>query len=435
VGIWNSSPHPISDIRDWRDLGRLELKPDFQRREVWSNAAKVMLMDTILRKIPMPKIFLSAVIRENRTYRIVIDGQQRIRAILDFLDNQYKLQPPYVGEHEGLTFAELPQETQEEFLQYSIDFNEAINSSDDELREIYSRVNKYTIALTKQELRRADFPGAFLDLSEELALDDYLDTSHIFTTANRRRLGDVEYISELLAGLLDGPQEKKQTLDTFYQNYSSWPAKNVLEIRNRFIKVIENLQIIFSEDSFSISQTRFRKKADFYSIFLAIDSFLQEGHSLEGKELIWLREDLKMLEYNIEPNSHVKALSEYAIRCVSDANSGSSRSWRTLFLSNFLAGTYLAKPPSIDVGQLYSEIDEDLRWGQGMCPDGVNECYICELEIEGKFSKDFIIIWPEDSSVFQLSNAGWVHVNCLTREENKLRKLTNDRQIILPGHL
>ena len=33
---WNSSPHPISDIRDWSEANRLELQPDFQRREVWS---------------------------------------------------------------------------------------------------------------------------------------------------------------------------------------------------------------------------------------------------------------------------------------------------------------------------------------------------------------------------------------------------------------
>ena len=79
---WNSSPHPISDIRDWKQLERLEIKPDFQRLEVWSDAAKVMLMDTILRGIPMPKIFVSSVIKNDQVHRTVIDGQQRISAIL-----------------------------------------------------------------------------------------------------------------------------------------------------------------------------------------------------------------------------------------------------------------------------------------------------------------------------------------------------------------
>ena len=50
---WNSSPHPISDIRDWSEAGRLELRPDFQRRGVWSSPARIMLMDTILRDVPI----------------------------------------------------------------------------------------------------------------------------------------------------------------------------------------------------------------------------------------------------------------------------------------------------------------------------------------------------------------------------------------------
>lgn len=78
---WNSSPHPISDIRDWQRSGRLEIRPAFQRHEVWSEAAKIMLMDTILRAIPMPKAFVSSAIRDGQVYRTVIDCQQRISSM------------------------------------------------------------------------------------------------------------------------------------------------------------------------------------------------------------------------------------------------------------------------------------------------------------------------------------------------------------------
>ena len=144
---WNSSPHPISDIRDWSDVGRLELRPDFQRREVWSTPARVMLMDTILRDVPMPKIFLANSIKEGRTYRVVIDGQQRISAILAFLRNDFPLDEPYRGKAKGKHFRDLDLATQERFLSYQIDFNEAINPSDKEVREVYARVNKYTVPL------------------------------------------------------------------------------------------------------------------------------------------------------------------------------------------------------------------------------------------------------------------------------------------------
>ncbi len=75
---WESYSHPISDIRDWDNNHRLELKPDFQRNEVWSRAAQIMLIDTIIKGIPIPKIYIKSIMNNGNTYRVVIDGQQRL---------------------------------------------------------------------------------------------------------------------------------------------------------------------------------------------------------------------------------------------------------------------------------------------------------------------------------------------------------------------
>ena len=45
---WESYSYSISDVCDWADDERLELSPDFQRSEVWTQAAQIMLIDTIL---------------------------------------------------------------------------------------------------------------------------------------------------------------------------------------------------------------------------------------------------------------------------------------------------------------------------------------------------------------------------------------------------
>ena len=78
---WESYTHPISDIRDWNKNKRLELRPDFQRNEVWSRAAQIMLIDTILKGIPIPKVYIKSIMKDGNTYRVVIDGQQRLTAI------------------------------------------------------------------------------------------------------------------------------------------------------------------------------------------------------------------------------------------------------------------------------------------------------------------------------------------------------------------
>ena len=86
--------------------------------------------------------FLANTILDGKTYRVVIDGQQRITAILDFLRDAFSLDSPYTGDEKGTRFSELDQDAQERFLSYQIDFNESINPSDEEVREVYARVNK-----------------------------------------------------------------------------------------------------------------------------------------------------------------------------------------------------------------------------------------------------------------------------------------------------
>ena len=427
---WNSSPHPISDIRDWSEAQRLELQPDFQRRIVWSATARIMLMDTILRGVPMPKIFLANTIRDGSTYRIVIDGQQRISAILDFLRDAFSLDEPYTGDKKGKRFSELDQETQDRFLSYQIDFNEALNPSDNEAREVYARVNKYTVPLTKQELRRADFPGDFLKVSEELAVSEYFDTVGIFTLANRRRYADVEYVSELLAAMIDGIQDKKTTLDNFYIKYAEWDEGHKKKIEERFSGVLRELSLIF-DDSFDISKTRFRQKADFYSLFLVIDKLVSEGRIVEQKKIEPLQDDLRMLQLNIWPESDVEICREYAIKCVSQANSVSSRRWRYNFLKPILAGTYLARKPDKDGAKIFYSLMEDLSLGDGYCPGPVFRCLVCEEEISGDFSH-CVLAWSRGTTAYQINNAEWIHFSCVEGQYDwVILERPNDDQLTL----
>ena len=418
---WNSSPHPISDIRDWSETERLELRPDFQRREVWSAPARIMLMDTILRDVPMPKIFLANSIKDGKTYRVVIDGQQRISAILDFLRDEFSLDGPFTGDQKGKKFSELDQETQDRFLSYQVDFNEAINPTEEEIREVYARVNKYTVPLTKQELRRADFPGDFLTVSEELAIDDYFDQVGLFSAANRRRYADVEYVSELLAGMIDGIQDKKGTLDKFYIKFAKWDKKEKKHIINRFTKSLQEIKLIFKDQEYCISETRFRQKADFYTLFLVVDYFVSVGLTVEGKDLQPLQEDLNMLQENIRPESGIEICSEYAIKCVSQANSASSRRWRHQFLKPILAGTYVGGQPDNKGAAVFYRLMDELSAGDsmGLCPEPVFYCPVCDNEISGDF-RNCVLAWHRSAIVNQIDNARWIHRSCAESEDNWL---------------
>jgi Protein of unknown function DUF262 len=406
---WISSPHPISDVVDWQRLGRLEIKPDFQRNAVWSDTAKIMLIDTILQNMPMPKIFVSTSIKDRNAHRAVIDGQQRITAILSFLNDDFSLDYPYAGEYKNHKYSQLPESVQTNILQYSIDFNEAYEYSELELRDIYSRLNKYSVALNKQELRKADYPGQFLQLSEEFSLLDFFDDNNFFSTVNRRRLADVEYISELIAGLVDGPQDKKDTLDSFYLKYQSWDSGEVQLIRARFLDVIGDIETLFGDRK--LRGTRFKQKSDFYSLFLAIDKLRQAGGRIDGLNFEFLSQDLDLLNQMIEPESGIRDFRTYAIQCVSQSNTLGARLWRQQFLESFLVGAYLKIPPKGDQANLLTRIYKDLS-DDSFCAGPEIPCAICHsTENQGT---QFKLGWLNENQIYQLSNLELVHAKCAT---------------------
>ncbi|MBD2316354.1 DUF262 domain-containing protein [Phormidium tenue] len=410
---WDSTNVSIGDIFDWTNLNRLELRPDFQRREVWSQAARVMLIDSILKNIPIPKFYARRMVRDNATFREVIDGQQRLRAILDFKHGVFALtSPPCEERFRGRRFEDLEQRDRDLFVNYRLDMNEITSATDDEVRQIYWRINKYMKQLNKQELRRADFPGDFLKISEDLALSDTLDEFKVFTPANRRRMADVEFVSELLALMIrESPLDKKEQLDAVYEEYMNWAKPDSEEVIQRFNQVINDCQIIFDGDGLhgklaAIGHTRFRQKSDFYSLFGAIYNLHRQGGSITGKDLKPLRTDLSILDYHIAPSSDVVTLREYAIRCVSDANSASSRRWRIDLLENIICGTYLQKL-SKSSEKIFSSILYDIIWGGQLCPPSNETCPFSGVEFSPT-PENSILAWTGKSNVLQMSNAQYI---------------------------
>jgi uncharacterized protein with ParB-like and HNH nuclease domain len=374
---WQSATNSILDLKDWTDNNRLEIAPDFQRKFVWSDTAKIMLMDTILKNIPMPKIFVSNLVVNDNPYRSVIDGQQRIKAILSFIRNEFSLKKPYYGEFFDKKFSELPESVKSDFFRYKLDFNEINDASDEQIRMIYSRVNRYSMALNKQELRRSDFKGDFLYLAEKLAVNSFFDDTKIFTITDRRIFADVEYISELLAGLIGGIQDKKNTLDDFYKDYSNWKTEHKDKIEKEFIEILEDISLIFNGKEHTgksgsittyfsrklkfnghIDKTRFKQKADFYSLFFAISKLRRLKNNIVDKNLENLRTDLLFMHEYTDTNSGIELFRVYAIKCLSNANSKASREWRARFLFNILSVIY-TNNVTIESGEQFSSIAND----------------------------------------------------------------------------
>ena len=105
--------------------------------------------------------------------------------------------------------------------------------------------------------------------------------------------------------------------------------------------VLADISVIFGE-SFVLLSTRFKQKADFYSLFGCIRDFKNQGKSIMPDSLVRVRESLRNLDKQIAPHAEDETLREYAIHCISDANSASSRRWRKKFLYDYIAPLYIS---------------------------------------------------------------------------------------------
>ncbi|SNY54949.1 Protein of unknown function DUF262 [Paractinoplanes atraurantiacus] len=139
----------------------IDLQPDFQRGEVWSVSKKQRLIDTILRGWHVPPIHLVA---KGEGKFDVLDGQQRLTAIRDFMQGQFTvdghIEPhvPQFAQYDGRRFAQLPMGVQDQFEAFAIRVFELHDYTPEEPHELFFRLNQ-PMTLTEAEKRNA-FIGA-----------------------------------------------------------------------------------------------------------------------------------------------------------------------------------------------------------------------------------------------------------------------------------
>lgn len=197
----------IHDFVTWYENGELVLNPSFQRRSVWDMPARVLLIDTIMRRMPVPKIYMRTRLdtRLRRSVRDVVDGQQRLRAILDFANDELTL-TRRAGEYAGLRYSTMSAEQQEQFLSYPLAVDSLLNASDTDVLEVFARLNSYTVTLNAAEKRHAKYQGDFKWAVHNAARDwrvlweDY----RIVTGRDRLRMGDDSLMAEMFGIVIKG---------------------------------------------------------------------------------------------------------------------------------------------------------------------------------------------------------------------------------------
>lgn len=240
----------VSDLVQWNEKKELELSPKYQRNNVWNDNARSYLIDSIIRGLPIPPIFMrqQVDVTTRRTNREVIDGQQRIRTIIDFVVGEtFTIKRSHNKEFGGKTYSDLDPETQEQLLEYEI-LAEVVNEKDDSVvYDMFARLNSNNIVLNKQEVRNAQYWGEFKVLAYKLSsrYRDFFLSNQLFSDRDCSRMKDVEMINSMIIVLIDGIiSESPSTIDTYYKKYDK-EIPNREQIEYKFTEILKVINEVY----------------------------------------------------------------------------------------------------------------------------------------------------------------------------------------------
>lgn len=187
-----SDQQPPSDIvaynelRSCADLFRmydnevLEISPDFQRDSVWKAAGQTRFIDSLIKQLPIPSMCFSLDYKTQKWQ--VIDGLQRISAIIKFLDNkEWRLSDLDDIDRKlaGTKVSSLRDKNSPNHVLYQrlenltlpitvIRCDHSKKSHMEYLFTIFHRLNTGGMKLNNQEIRNCIFSGEFNTLLKDL---------------------------------------------------------------------------------------------------------------------------------------------------------------------------------------------------------------------------------------------------------------------------
>lgn len=265
------SPYPISEFLNWQSSGQLVISPKFQRRRVWKTKAQSYLIDTILKNMPIPPVYIRYIIDPAKGIitREVVDGQQRIGTIFDYIKGKIPILRTHNITYAGKVYSQLPEDIQRKYLSYKIGVSILEGVGDEEVLKIFARLNTYTVPLNKQELRNAQFFGEFKQTVYDIAFNHYAfwGNNNILSEYEIARMDDAQLVSQLIVTMLEGFRSTNDTaLKKFYKEKDDEFPQSTMIIE-RFKKTIDMIGEIFGG---KIAQTAFKRVPIFFSLFIFI---------------------------------------------------------------------------------------------------------------------------------------------------------------------
>lgn len=255
------------------------IDPEFQRNNVWKLDQERELIESILMGIPIPVFYF---FEDKKGNKQVVDGRQRLSAMVRFLDNRFSLNNlKMLPGFNGKKFAELDPVYQSKIERYQIFVYLIEPPTPERVKyDIFDRVNRGGTTLNNQEMRNAIYIG------KSTALLKNLSESEIFKKATgkgikAKRMKDQYIILRFFAFYLWKKKrlksEYKSNIDDFLaeamQHINGLTEPEILELESVFIDSMEKAYQILGEDAFRFNAHDTKKRPINMPLFEALTYF------------------------------------------------------------------------------------------------------------------------------------------------------------------
>lgn len=342
----------IQLLYNWYGNSKFLVNRKYQRKLVWTLEEKQNFINSIAHSYPIPLFLLANLEKDGNLCYEIIDGMQRLEAIFSFLNGEYSVEiDGEIGYFDLETMAEtkammdigkltqrrpvLSRNICVSIANYPIPLS-ITYFEDDEIEEIFRRINATGRQLSSQDLRQAGATGAFSNVVRKISTEIRRDSSRsdilplakmreislsscdlpygidlrkvfwveqqIITVRNMRLSRDEELISYLLIYILLGPTvaPTARNLDIVYgfeedtellvnKVMRAIEKEGVENIVVRFMKVFDEFEKMLHKSRQSFSRLIFNNEAhgkgrSFQVVFLAFYNILTSGKELSDPD-------------------------------------------------------------------------------------------------------------------------------------------------------
>jgi hypothetical protein len=263
----------IEDIYKKRD--RISF-PDFQRQpKLWSIRDKQLLIDSILINMDIPKLYFNVINEEEYE---VVDGQQRLWAIWEFIDSGYPFKAEGGGKKlnklGGKKFKEFPKVVQNEILSYKLQITHITNASEKDLRELFLRLQLGLLLVTGEKLHA--YVGLMKDfIFKEMVKHPFFKSINIAERrfAKQTLCAQICINSFTRKNINEFSRTRFEDLKYFFKEYEQLERKELKAFKDRCEHVISVLDIL--NKYFGEKSAELRNRSFILSTYLFVEELIE----------------------------------------------------------------------------------------------------------------------------------------------------------------